>query len=72
MYNLWDTQGTELKQGLDIVWDLSADESDADAQFRIGERFEAGRGIPQDYERAAEWFRKAAEQGHPETQNKLG
>ncbi len=31
-----------------------------------------GRGVPQDYARAVEWYRKAAEQGHTIAQSNLG
>ncbi len=37
---------------------------DADAQFNIGMKYYTGDGIAKDYGKAAEWFRKAADQGH--------
>ncbi len=35
------------------------------AQNRLGELYEQGLGVPRDLDRAREWFRRAAEQGHP-------
>jgi len=47
------------------------DEADATAQFNQGLRF-ASEGALQDYPRAAEWYRKAADQGHSLAQFNLG
>jgi len=40
----------------------AAEQGDADAQFNLGVRYDAGQGVQQDM--AAAWLRKAAEQGH--------
>ena len=34
--------------------------------------YENGRGVERDYKMAAEWYRKAAEQGYSEAQYNLG
>ena len=34
------------------------------AQFYLGRMYGVGLGVPQDYARAAQWYRKAADQGH--------
>ncbi len=49
----------------------SAEAGDAEAQFNLGVLYEKGIGVPQDWEEAAEWYRKAAEQDHADAQNKL-
>ena len=49
-----------------------AQAGDASAQFELGRDYEAGKGVPQDDAKAAQWFRKAAEQGNPQGQNSLG
>jgi TPR repeat protein len=41
-------------------------------QYVLGVLLESGQGVPQDYEQAAEWYRKAAEQGDPDAQYSLG
>ena len=44
----------------------------ADAQYYLGNEYNLGRGVPNDYAEAAKWFRKAADQGHAGAQNRLG
>jgi hypothetical protein len=34
------------------------------AQFRLGELYDYGQGMPQDYSQAVLWFRKSAQQGN--------
>ena len=43
-----------------------------DAWFNLGLMYERGWGISRDDEKAAEWYRKAAGQGHAVAQNNLG
>ena len=50
----------------------SAEEGDASAQFRLGQLYDEGTGVPQDYRQAMEWFEKAAKQGHVGAQVNLG
>ena len=49
-----------------------AAEGDAVAQFELGVLYAFGRGVPQDYEEAARWYRLAADQGHASAQYNLG
>ena len=49
-----------------------AEAGDAEAQTELGERYEDGRGVEQDYAAAVSWFRRAAEQGHAPGQSALG
>jgi hypothetical protein len=44
----------------------------AAAQNNIGDFYETGRGVTQDFARAAEWYRKAADQGISVAQISLG
>jgi hypothetical protein len=41
----------------------AADQGYADAQFALGKCYHAGRGLPQDFEKAYLWYEKAANQG---------
>lgn len=50
----------------------AAEQGDADAQVKLGDRYAKGTGVPEDLERAVVWFRKAAEQGNVDAQNNLG
>jgi hypothetical protein len=49
-----------------------AEQGVAEAQYMIGMMHGSGRGTPQDYVKAAEWYRKAAEQEHAVAQSSLG
>jgi TPR repeat protein len=49
----------------------AAEQGDAEAQFNLGSRYIFGMGVAQDKVKAAEWYRKAAEQGHEAAQKKL-
>lgn len=49
-----------------------AEEGDPVSQYRLGNRYQQGKGVPQDTRVAAEWYRKAAEQGYSPAQNDLG
>jgi hypothetical protein len=44
----------------------------ADAEFRVGTKYELGADVPKDPAQAATWYRKAAEQGYPQAQHSLG
>ena len=44
----------------------------AQAQYALGWAYANGQGVPQDYEKAIAWYRKAAEQGDASAQNNLG
>ena len=45
---------------------------DASAQFNIGVMYYEGQGVQQDYNQAAGWYGKAAEQGDAKAQTNLG
>lgn len=51
---------------------LSAEQGDAEAQFRLGMMYYHGNRVEQDDVQAAYWFRQAAEQGYADAQLKLG
>lgn len=46
----------------------AARKGDAAAQYRLGEMYDLGRGVKQDYAQAVRWYRAAAEQGHAQAQ----
>ena len=47
-------------------------QDDAETLYNIGRRYYNGDGVAQDYAKAIEWFRQAAEQGYATAQNNLG
>ena len=53
-------------------WHPLALKGDAGAQFNLGLLYAQGRGVAQDDEQAAQWFRRAAEQELPVAQYNLG
>jgi uncharacterized protein len=40
-----------------------AENGDAIAQYYLGDLYDKGRGVPQDYAEATKWYRRSAEQG---------
>jgi len=52
--------------------DKTANQEDGKAEYELGEKYFEGKGVPQDYAEAAEWYQKAAEIGNPNAQYKLG
>jgi len=64
----------------EIVTPLEADiktqqnlikKTEAQIHFGLGERFESGQGVPQNYTEAIRWYRLAADQGHAKAKEKL-
>ena len=49
-----------------------AEQGDVQAQNDLGEMYETGQGVNQDYKAAFEWSKLAAEQGHADAQFRLG
>jgi uncharacterized protein len=49
-----------------------AEAGNIDAQAQLGRMFLTGRGVPQDFYKAAKWYYLAAVQGHREAQFQLG
>jgi TPR repeat protein len=51
---------------------MAAAQGDASGQWLLGDAFENGNGVRQNYAEAAAWYRKAATQGQPIAQFSLG
>ncbi|NGZ95462.1 MAG: hypothetical protein CV089_04890 [Nitrospira sp. WS110] len=49
-----------------------AEAGNPDAQNQLGVFYSEGRGVPQNYLEAKDWFKKAADQGHSDAQVNLG
>lgn len=50
------------------MFEVKAQQGVAEAQFLLGEMYELGRGVVQDYIDSFRWYLPAAEQGHPHAQ----
>lgn len=53
-------------------WQPLADSGNADAQFNLAQAYRLGRGVPADEGMAQGWYRRAADQGHPQAQANYG
>lgn len=49
-----------------------AENGSSEAQLKLGQAYQYGRGLPQDYQKALHWYEKAASQGEAEAQRPLG
>lgn len=56
----------------DTSMDEGAEHGDANAQFELGQMYDQGNGVPQDYVEAVKWYRLSAEQDHAKSQYALG
>jgi TPR repeat protein len=48
-----------------------AEQGNAEAQYKVGEMYELGRGVEKNREKAREWYTMAAKQGHPKSKYRL-
>ena len=53
-------------------WRPLAEQGDPSAQFYLGLLYDKGDGVPQDYTKARQWYKKAAAQGYAMAQSNLG
>ena len=61
-----------MDHGLAVEWwTRAAEEGDAIPQLRLGEAYEAGRGVERDLERAREWYARAAAAGNQRAREAL-
>jgi uncharacterized protein len=58
-YGLPETGGSPAGEDIDALREAAA-AGDAAARLRLGQRSEQGRGMPQDYRAAIQWYEKAA------------
>ncbi|HIX40560.1 MAG TPA: SEL1-like repeat protein [Candidatus Desulfovibrio intestinigallinarum] len=80
MARQWDAKAARQshKVNLSVLKQL-AEQGHADAQFRLGDRYKEGKGVPRDGDMACQWYakavatlKKAAEQGNDDAQYRLG
>ena len=55
-----------------MVQKLAAEQGDEFAQSDLGDMYENGKGVLQDYKEAVKWYRLAAEQGDEFARSNLG
>lgn len=49
-----------------------AEKGDPFAQVSVGDKYQTGKGVPQNYVEAVKWFQKAADRGYFRAQWRLG
>ena len=53
-----------------LIYSQAADKGCAEAAFHLGELYEQGDGLPQDYQQAIEWYTKAIALYHPSAETR--
>jgi len=53
-------------------WHAIAAKGDSTAEYSLGQMYEQGKGVDQDYQEAYKWYRLSAEQGNDRAQYSLG
>ncbi|HEX7641958.1 MAG TPA: hypothetical protein VF450_06925 [Noviherbaspirillum sp.] len=66
-----ETQGDGLKEPVTVHAPVEQGPGDAEAQAALGEMYEYGRGVLQDWHQAIAWYEKAAAQGHVKAHARL-
>src|SRR3546814_3970594 len=56
----------------DLEWKEPAAKGNRDAQFNLGQAYKLGRGVAADPQKAIDFYRKAADQGHEPAEANLG
>ncbi|MGR8980281.1 MAG: tetratricopeptide repeat protein [Gammaproteobacteria bacterium] len=54
------------------LWLAIAEKGDSTAEYSLGQMYEQGKGVEQDYQEAFKWYRLSAEQGNARAQYNLG
>jgi len=62
----------QYKEAIPLYEQVASNDGNADAQNKVGNCYYNGWGVTQDYAKAVEWYKKAAEQGSDAAQNNLG
>ena len=62
----------DYEKAVQILMPLAETADHAYAQYFVGRMYAGGQGLEQNYDAAAEWYRKAAEKGVGDAQYRLG
>lgn len=73
VYGLMYAEGGSPDHWIAARWyRRAAEKGHAQAQFKLGDLLDRGKGVPEDPDQAALWYRKAADAGHAGAQTNLG
>ena len=53
-----------------LIYNQAAEKGCAEAAYHLGELYEKGEGLPQDYQRAIDWYTKAVSLYHPSAEER--
>ena len=53
-----------------LIYNQAAEKGCAEAAYHLGELYEKGEGLPQDYQRAVDWYTKAVSLYHPSAEER--
>ncbi|HIS46343.1 MAG TPA: SEL1-like repeat protein, partial [Candidatus Scybalocola faecigallinarum] len=67
----YSTRGEKYYMESAICFRIGAEKGRGDAQLRLGECYEFGWGVEQDYAKAIQWYQKAADQGISQARERL-
>jgi TPR repeat protein len=70
--NLFPQIDSDTKKLVFAVTQRGADHGDTNAMRNLGYLYREGQGVPQDYAKAREWYKKAADKGNAAGMNGLG
>jgi TPR repeat protein len=72
-WHLVKTRAAERKLVADAnACRVRAEQGDANAEYDLARLYHQGKGVPQDYREAFQWYRKAADQGNAKAQYGVG
>lgn len=68
-YELGIGMAKNLAQAV-LIYSQAAEKGCAEAAYHLGELYEKGEGLPQDYQRAIDWYTKAVSLYHPSAEER--
>ena len=68
-YELGIGMAKNLAQAV-LIYNQAAEKGCAEAAYHLGELYEKGEGLPQDYQRAVDWYTKAVSLSHPSAEER--
>lgn len=68
-YELGIGMAKNLAQAV-LIYSQAAEKGCAEAAYHLGELYEKGEGLPQDYQRAVDWYTKAVSLYHPSAEER--
>ncbi len=71
LYTLGCDNGGNYSDEMITFYQKAAQQGNPSACSGLGSRYESGQGVPQDYQKAIEWYQKAADKGHRDAMQRI-